>query len=377
MADRGQRGQVSAQSGAGSIDDHDGARLVVQTWLGTRLAMALVAVWVMLSEGRSLDQVLGNWDVEHFRAIAAAGYADPVDIAFFPGWPLLLRLASGIGAPVIVVGTLLALVASGFAAAALYRIGGTSTAIAWLLAPTAVFTAVPYTEAVFCAAAFWAWERASARHWGAAAALVSVAAGVRVSGVFLLVALAVLAVTQDGAWRRRAARLAWLVLPALVVGAYAWYLYRLTGRWTSWYETQAAGWSRGFTWPWDSLRHTLEAVAPGAYADHPEWSWVFRAEIVSMAVGVLTTVACLARRRWAEAVWVGVQVLAFSVSYWFMSVNRAVLLWFPLWQLVGRAAEGRRRRPAWHIGLVTVAVAVAVAVQLVWAWLFFTGRWAS
>ncbi len=355
----------------------DGARLVVQVWLGTRLLMALVAVWVMLTDGRTLDEVLGNWDVAHFRVIAEVGYADPVDIAFFPGWPLLLRIASGVGIPILVVGTGLALLASALAAAALYRLGGAPVAIAWLLAPTAVFTAVPYTEAVFCAAAFWAWERASSRHWGAAAALAAVAAGVRVSGVFLIGALAVLALTQSGLWLGRLRRLAWLALPSLVVLGYGWYLFQLTGSWTSWYETQAAGWSRGFTWPWDSLQHTLDAVAPGAYAEHPEWSWVFRAEIVSMAVGALVTAICLARRRWAEAFWVGIQVLAFSVSYWFMSVNRAVLLWFPLWQLLGRVAEGRGRPSATRVGVVATAAAAAVAVQLAWAWLFFTGRWAS
>ena len=122
------------------VDPHSDARLVVQTWLGTRLLMGLVAVWLMFSEGRALNEMLGNWDVAHFVAIAENGYADRQDIAFFPGWPLLLRITSMTGASTLLVGTLLALVASGFAAAALYRIGGAPTAIAWLLAPKAVFT---------------------------------------------------------------------------------------------------------------------------------------------------------------------------------------------------------------------------------------------
>ena len=321
--------------------------------------------------------MLGNWDVAHFVSIAEVAYANRSDIAFFPGWPLLLRLASGIGAPTLLAGTLLALVASGFATAALYRMGGAPAAIAWLLAPTAVFTMVPYTESLFCAAAFWAWERASARRWGQAAALAAVAASVRVSGVFLIGALAILALTQAGPWLARARRLAWLALPTLVVAAYAIYLFALTGSWSAWYDTQAAGWSRGFTWPWVSLQHTLEAVVPGAYAEHPEWVWVFRAELVSMVVGVLVTIVCLVRRRWAESFWVGIQVLAFSVSYWFMSVNRAVLLWFPLWTLIGGAAVGRGRRRGWPPAVLAAVVVVALAVQAAWAWLFFTGRWAS
>lgn len=353
----------------------DGARLVVQTWLGTRLLLAVVAVWVMLTEGRTLPEVLNNWDVQHFLSIAQVGYANPADIAFFPGWPLLLRLF--IGLPLYLVGVVLAVLASAAAAAALHRMAGPAAAIAWLLAPTAVFTVVPYTESLFCAAAFWAWERAGARRWGQAAALAAVAAGVRVSGVFLVVALAVLALSQQGAWGERVRRVAWLGLPTLVVLAYWAYTYTITGSWSGWYHAQAEGWSRGFTWPWDSLQHTLDAVAPGAYPDHPEWAWVFRAELVSMAVGLGVTLVSLVKRRWGEAVWVGSQVAAFSVSYWFMSVNRAVLLWFPLWTLLGRAAEGRGRRRWWHPVAVAASVVAALVVQAGWAWLFFTGRWAS
>lgn len=357
------------------------ARLVVQTWVGTRLVMLLVAVWVMVTEHRAAKDVFGNWDVAHYLGIAHNGYAEANSIAFFPGWPLLVRLASLVGLPELAVGMVLALVASGFAAAALYRLGGAPAAIAWLLAPTAVFTLVPYTEAAFCAAAFWAWERATARQWGAAAVLAAVAASVRVSGVFLIVALAVLALTQAGSPRVRGRRLLWLGLPVAVVAAYLGYLYAITGHWTAWLDAQASGWARGFAWPWQSLQHTLDVLAPGAYADHPEWRWVFAAEIVSMAVGLLLTVVCLVRRRWAEATWVGLQVLAFGTSYWFMSVNRAVLLWFPLWIVIGGLFGGlvarRGRVPWWRAALVALLALVALAVQAVWAWLFFTGRWAS
>ena len=64
-------------------------------------------------------------------------------------------------------------------------------------------------------------------------------------------------------------------------------------------------------------------------------------------INVLVTIACLARRRWGEASWVGVQVLAFSCSYWFLSVNRAVLLWFQLFVLIGEALSG-----GWNLSLI-------------------------
>ncbi|PFG18124.1 hypothetical protein ATK74_2704 [Propionicimonas paludicola] len=349
------------------------ARLVVQTWLGTRLVILLVAFYLAVVEGRALPDMFDNWDVSHFLAIAEQGYIG-TDVAFFPGWPLLLRLVSLTGLPAWLGGVLLALVASGLAAWALYRLGGPPAAIAWLLAPTAIFTVVPYTESLFCAAAFWAWDRALAKQWWPAAALAAVAASVRVSGVFLILALAVLAWNQGG---RRWPRLAWLLVPTAVVVGYASYLWQLTGSWTAWYDAQATGWARGLTWPWVSFQHTLDAAAPGSYANYPEWSWMFRVELVAMVIGLVVTIYALAKRRWAEGAWVGVQVAAFSISYWFMSVPRAMLLWFPLWIDLGRGLAGRTKPRPWRAAMLGALAVVALALQAVWAWLFFSGRWAG
>ena len=128
------------------------------------------------------------------------------------------------------------------------------------------------------------------------------------------------------------------------------------------------------------FRSTIPAIAPGAYADHPWWAAVFRGEMVSMFIGLGVTVWCLSRRLWAEASWVGVQMLAFSLSYWFFSVNRATLLWFPLWVML--ATWGTWRPPARvgrvvHRAAVVLGFGLCVVLLLWWCWLFFTGHWAS
>lgn len=365
-------------------------RLVVQVWLGTRLLIALVGLVVAVTQRRSWDAVVAQWDVLHFYEIATNGYAKAQEMAFFPGLPLVLRGGAALGVPMAVTGVLLAVACSLAAALALARLGGTWAAVAWLLAPTGVFTVVPYTESPFCAAAFWAWERASGRRWGQAAALTALACTLRVSGLFLIGALAVLALVQwrggrspdalpDAApdapgGRSPLVGALWLLVPTGVLAAYVVYLYALTGSWTAWFSAQAAGWQRGFHWPWEAFRNSWDSLSTVNPA-HPEWVWVFRAEMVSWLVGLGLTIVLLARRRWARASWVGVQVLAFSLSYWFMSVTRAVLLWFPLWLEVGDVVASRRGR-GW-LAAAWVAVVAALAVQGVWAWLYFTGRWAS
>ncbi len=356
----------------------------MQVWLGTRLLLIGTAIVVALVTGRGLVEVLANWDVQHFVFIAQYGYAKPTEVAFFPGLPLLLRGGMLLGLDPVVAGTILSLVTSALATWALYRLGGRWAAVAWLLAPTSVFTLVPYSESPFCAAAFWAWERATRRQWGAASLLAAAACTLRVSGLFLVGALAVLAVwqwagsrrTPDAAARDRLARsLPWLVPPLLVLAAYAVYLHALTGSWTAWFSAQATGWMRQFTWPWDAVANSWRSIQPGMYADHPGWVWIFRAEFVSMIVGVVVVAVLLRRRRVPEASWVGVQLLAFSLSYWFQSVCRAVLLWFPLWTLVGESVE-RRRTGGWPWFWALAAVG-SLAVQVTWAVLFYLGMWSG
>ena len=369
-------------------------RIVIQAWLASRGMIVGVALVLAVVQGQSITNMVSNWDVQHFSKLAADGYlADPDGtlMAFFPGLPAIFWLFEQLGVPVAITGVVLSMACSAFAAAALYRLGGPWAAVAWLFAPTAVFTVVPYTESIFCAAAFWAWERARSDRWLAAAALTAVACTLRVSGLFLIGALLVMIITEKNPAAAKLRRAALMLIPAAVMMAFGTYLYALTGSWTAWYSAQTTGWVRELTWPWQSFLNTIPATLPGAYANHPWWAAVFRGEMISMAVGVGVTVWCIVvslrarkhpngpdRPMWGEASWVGVQILAFSMSYWFFSVNRATLLWFPLWIMLGRWVAGPTRlSPPVHRVLVGAAFLVEIVLMLWWSWLFFTGHWAS
>ena len=367
-------------------------RVVVQAWLASRGMIFTVALVLAVVQHRTLTSMVSNWDVQHFGNLAAGGYLAEPDgtlMAFFPGWPTILWVFDQLGVPVAISGVIVSTACSAAAAAALYRLGGQWAAVAWLFAPTAVFTVVPYTESLFCAVAFWAWERARANRWLAATLFTALACTVRVSGLFLIGALLVMIIASPTSAASKLRRAALMLIPAAVIMAFATYLYALTGTWTAWYSAQSTGWVRQLTWPWDSFLNTVPAILPGAYADHPWWAAVFRGEVISMAVGIGVTIWCIvvsirARRSrgpksdhtmWGEASWVGVQVLAFSLSYWFFSVNRATLLWFPLWIMIGRWVEGGSR--PLHRVLVAAAFIVEIVLMLWWSWLFFTGHWAS
>jgi hypothetical protein len=370
------------------------ARIVIQAWLASRGLIVAVALVLAVVQHRTLTNMASNWDVQHLSKLADGGYfADPNGtlMAFFPGLPVIFWLFNQLGVPVAITGVVLSMVCSALAAAALYRLGGPWAAVAWLFAPTAVFSVVPYTESLFCAAAFWAWERARSDRWLVAAALTAAACTLRVSGLFLIVALLVMIITDRKPVAVKLRRATLMLFPLSVIMTFATYLYVLTGSWTAWYRAQATGWVRELTWPWESFLNTIPAIVPGAYANHPWWAAVFRAEMISMAAGIGVTAWCIVvslrarrshngsdRTMWGEASWVGVQVLAFSMSYWFFSVNRATLLWFPLWIMLGRWVAGPSRvPPPAHRLLVAAAFAVEIVLMLWWSWLFFTGHWAS
>lgn len=359
-------------------------REVLLIWLASRILVFVVAGavgWLFVGADQ---QVLpwadrwARWDFIHFRGIAEFGYGgEPTGVpneAFFPGFPALLWLGKLAGVPYVVVGLLVSLCAGGVAAVALGRLSdleagpgtGRLAVVAWVVAPPAVFLAAPYTESLFLGLAIPAWLAARRGRWEYAGSLAAAACVVRVSGIFLVAALAVEWLTSQH--RRGWTGVGWLLVPALPLLAWLGYLRWLTGDWLAWLNAQAEEWYRQFTWPWNAWTNTWDAAFGGFYG--PGIAWMYRAEIVAVLVGVALTGVLLWWKRWGEATWVGLQVVAFTTSYWFFSVPRATLLWWPLW-IVLAAVVVRRRWLLWAY------LAVSVPLMVVWAATFLTHRWAG
>jgi Gpi18-like mannosyltransferase len=353
--------------------------------------VVLIFSAVVVGRASNLDglNAVMRWDALIFAQIGADGYSpDPAQhqAAFFPGLPLLLRALDAIGVTPAVGGAILALVASAVAAWGLYRlahggVAGAVTVLAWSFAPMAVFTAVPYSEAFFLAFAVWAWVWARDGRWWLAGLLASGACLFRISGLFLVGALILLAVLGDRRpdwrswdWRRIGRRLAWLGLPlAAILAQMAWQKQHF-GSWLAWYQAQADGWGRNFHWPWEAWQATQNSIN-AQNAD----SWIFAAEIWAVVIGVVVTIVCLWRWRLAQAGWVGAQVASYACQTWFMSVARGSLLWFPLWLIVGDIANARLKGIWWWLRLALIAglLLASAALMVVWAVRFYQGGWSG
>ncbi|MFD7918126.1 mannosyltransferase family protein [Streptomyces sp. NPDC059740] len=383
-------------------------REVLWWYLLTRVAVATTAYctpWLFPSDPGARDPgpflaPFQHWDWNHYLNIARDGYFPGGNgpwtpgwdnrEAFFPGFPLALRAVHTVLPDWTVAGLTVSFAAGAVAVVALARIArlhlpvadasrdasldgsrradvGRRAVLFLLLSPCAIFLALGYTEALFLALALPAWLAAHNRHWPLATALTALATCVRVSGLFLAAALAlhfVLTARTRSQWRRAP----WLALPALPAVLHSAYLHAHTGDWMAWKHAEERGWYRTFHPPWEAWRNTWHS----AFGHHQTTGYavMFQAELAAMVVGLVLLVFLIRRRSWPEALYIALTLWALGTSYWFMSVPRATLLWWPLWV---HLAVRSTRTP--KLGALYLTLSVPLTVLLAVAYL--SGRWAG
>lgn len=363
----------------------------LRTWLASRVAVAVL--WIFgayeLAGTGSPGSLLGRWDrwdADLYIKLARWGYngyprhyPDRGMAAFFPGEPLVLRAVHALTGNWVGAGLLISLVCGAVAVIALARIGeldsggavGDRAVRYFVLSPFAVFLAAGYSEALFLAFALPAWVALSRNRLAAAGILATLAAGVRITGVFLGVAMLVHYATlrRERGERLLEARAAWLAGPFLATAAFFAYLHAVTGDWLAWLHAETGTtWGRSFTAPWTSFTTTWGAVTNAAQPT--AYRLAFAVEIVVVLAATALTAALLAARRWGEGVYVGLQLAALATSAYYLSVGRATLMWFPLWLLLARATTTRR----W---VDTAYLCVAPALMAVYVVGFTSGQWAG
>ena len=348
------------------------ARDALVLWLGSRAGL-LVSTLLGVTLGEYAGK-WNKWDAGLVIEIARYGYdgdpghpPDPGLPAFFPGLPLALRVVHLVVSDWSACGLIVSLVAGLVAMIALARLAEAEGGVGWaavlalLVFPMAVFLAAGYSESLFLAFAIPAWLAARQGRWPAAVALAAGASCVRITGLFLGIALVVEFVTWKEPWRRAA----WLVVPFLPLVAYSLFHYSRSGDWLAWKHAQEAGWGRDLVWPWQSWLTTWHS-AMGT----DDFAVAFRMELAGAVVAVAALIWLLAAGRWSELVYTGLQAAALMTSAYYLSIPRSLLLWFPLWVQLGRVAT----RHAW----VIVAFAlVSGPLMVLNVQRFLSGAWAG
>lgn len=345
-------------------------------WLSSRLGLlvtALFGVAWLAPEPGFLDR-WKVWDADLLVTIAQHGYdgdpakpADPGLPAFFPGMPLVLRAVHLVVPSWAMCGLLISLVAGAVAMVALAKLAEHEGAPGWVavlalvLFPTAVFLFAGYSEALFLAFAIPAWLFARRGQWPLAVLFAAGASCVRITGLFLAVALVAEFFSGQNRWRD----LPWLIVPFLPLVAYSAYHHSRSGDWLAWKHAQEAGWGREMVWPWDAWRTTW-----GSAMGTDDFAVAFRMEIVGAVIAVAVMLWLLLTRRWSEFVYVALQAGALMTSAYYLSIPRSLLLWFPLWLGIARLAARWR----WVIAVYGLVLGPLMVLNTL---RFLTGAWAG
>ncbi|MGH3548304.1 MAG: hypothetical protein ACRDQU_09350 [Pseudonocardiaceae bacterium] len=229
----------------------------------------LIALVMARAHSRSLLDVLTSWDAAWLLSIAGSGYSgvssghldsfghhtETTALAFFPGYPYLVRLLSSFGINTIAVAFAVSLIAGVAGAYGLVRLAevmglsrrtGLVLIVLFASAPLSIVLSMPYTEALFCALAVWTLVGILTDRWILASALCILAGLVRPTGLVLAIvvcAAAVRRIVTGGGGAR-----VWIALvsaPLGIVGFLSYVALR-TGRWDGWLHLQHQGWGYSY-----------------------------------------------------------------------------------------------------------------------------------
>ena len=204
-----------------------------------------------------------HWDGAWYTEIASEGYEAhaPASYAFFPVFPMIVRVASALGGGPALWGILVSLAATVFALYFLYstaeklqdRNTARAATLGLALFPTAFYLNAPFTEALFLAFAIGAyWAAYVRRDLLLAGVLGALAAATRNLGVLLLVPLGY-------EWLRNRREFGWrgvwemAIVPTGLLG-YVAFLWTRFGDPLIFADVQTTYWGRGLTNPGATLQ---------------------------------------------------------------------------------------------------------------------------
>ncbi len=221
---------------------------------------ALLAVW-------------GRWDAVHYLDIATRGYQG-TDMAFFPLFPLLIRIVGSLAGNHLIAGLLVSNASFFFGLLYLYKLleheydrAVARRAIFYTsIFPTAVYFTAVYTESLFFMLTVASFYYMRSRHWWLAGILGFFAAITRVEGVLLLVPFVIEWFAQDRPLRPRAFvdLCAGLLVPLGLV-VYMGYLWVLRAD-PLYFSHVQSHWNRHLAMPWVSLVNAFGKISHGAPA---------------------------------------------------------------------------------------------------------------
>jgi hypothetical protein len=350
--------------------------------------------------GDVLAAPLGRWDSVWYLAIAGGGYGDGAREAFFPLYPLLVRIAGAPLGSALVGGALASTALLGAALVLLHRLVALdhdravarNAVLVTALFPMSFFFSAVYSESLFLALSVGAVYAARLDRWAWAGILGALAAATRSAGVVLLVPLALIYLWGAGSPRLRPCRplradVLWLALVPLGLAAYCAFLalegldafapFHAQEIWLRSFAGPFGGVWDGAVAAWDGARQLLSGAREPVYfapaGGDPFLVARHNIELFAWLVLGAAAVAGALRRLPAAYGAYLVAALALPLSYPvgpqpLMSLPRFLAVLFPLAIWLALWMTGRAWRERLVVGAFTAGLAVYTAIFATWHW---------
>ncbi|HWH96135.1 MAG TPA: mannosyltransferase family protein [Baekduia sp.] len=338
-----------------------------------------------------------RWDSVWFLDIADDGYGGSSDrAAFFPLYPLLVRVGGTLCGSPLVAAIAISLGAFLMGLAALHRLavievgpeGARWTVVALALFPGSLWFSAAYSESLFLMVSVGAVLAARRERWAAAAVLGALGAATRSAGLLLVIPLALLWLDAHRAGHARRPSAAWLGVVPMGLGAYCVYL-ALSGEpagapfsaQDTWHRTLAGPWSGladGASAAWDGVRQLVHGPPPPLYFDAAagDAMAIGRHNIalfLCLVAAVPALIGALRRLPLAHGAY-ALCALLLPLSYPvgpqpLMSLPRFESVLYPLFLWLGWwLARGPAWRRAVVLGVFALGLAACSALFATWHW---------
>lgn len=332
---------------------------VIGPFLATRgliLLVGYLSTLVLLKEQwfhpqHDLRDLFFNWDAGWYHGIVKEGYqytpGQESNVAFFPLFPLLVKLLAATGLDVKIAGYLIANLSLLLASVYIYRLlrldqhdDEFAARAVWylLVSPMSFFFSIFYTEGLFLLLVIAAFYHARRSTWWAAALCASLASATRLVGVVLALPLLLEYFAGERGqwrlqWRRPRPDFLWLLAVPLGLAAYLAYQQLAFGDALAFSHATAA-WRRSYA----SLIATFSRLH--IYAPFYRVLFVGAVVVAVALVGVLAW----RRQRSSYIVFTSLLILAYVSSNVLDSIPRYLAVLFPLYIALACLSERHARR---------------------------------
>jgi len=329
-------------------------REVLVDFLVTRIAIIVIAELAAVIIGQragshvsesthTMLAVWGRWDAVHYLDVATKGYGG-IDMAFFPLYPLLIRILGAFTGNHLIAGLLISNASFFFGLLYLYKLlehefdrPVARRAIFYVsIFPSAVFFSAVYTESLFFFLTVASFYYMREHKWWHAGAIGFLAALTRSEGVLLAVPFAI---EWWGTYRTRlrdgaASALAVVPIPAGLF-VYMAYLWVLRGD-PLYFSHVQIHWNRHFAPPWVAFADAFSRLV------HTTAGQVAANESLEIGFTLLMIVVLIAgwrRLRPSYIAYMGLSILIPMSTSSLMSMPRFALVLFPMFAILARWGE--------------------------------------